>query len=169
MKDGDASRRIKGLDVAATTLVFLVLAGFIMSGDWVPLLDSANLAFHQAGHPLAGLLSERLTVYGGTLLQLPFPVLAVIHFSRNNNPTGVALGTIWLGEDFHNIAVYMADARAQVLSLMGNGDHDWTEIFLRWSVLRQDTWIAGFTHFLGWLLMAGAVLWLFRAWRRQQT
>ncbi len=155
--------------MAAAALVFLVLAAFIVSDDWVPLLDSANLAFHEAGHPWPDCSSERLTVYGGTLLQLLFPLLAVTHFSRKDNPTGVALGVIWLGENFHNIAVYMADARVQVLPLVGNGDHDWTEIFLRWGVLRQDTRIAGFTHFLGWLLMAGAVLWLFRAWRRQEA
>ena len=50
----------------------------------------------------------------------------------------------WLFQNFWNIARYMADARAQVLPLVGNGEHDWTEIFSRWGVLRRDTGIAGF-------------------------
>jgi len=44
---------------------------------WVYVLDSANLVFHEAGHPLFGLLlGERITVYGGTLGQLVFPAVA---------------------------------------------------------------------------------------------
>jgi hypothetical protein len=62
-----------------------------------------------------------------------------------------------------NIGRYMADARAQVLPLVGGGEHDWTEIFSRWGVLPLDTRIGGFTRFLGLVLMAYALIWL---WRR---
>ena len=62
----------------------------------------------------------------------------------------------------------MADARAQVLPLVGSGDHDWTEIFSRWGVLQRDTTIAGFVSLLGWagvLITAG---WLWRRWRQDR-
>jgi hypothetical protein len=59
------------------SLLLTLLAGFLLIGHalwgWIPILDSANLAFHEAGHPLFGLLSARLSVYGGTLMQLLIP------------------------------------------------------------------------------------------------
>jgi hypothetical protein len=130
--------------VAAFTVVCL---GFHWFGEdgWVPLLDSANLALHEAGHPLVGIFSTRLTVYGGTLFQLAFPLLAALQFRRSANPAGIVAALVWFGENLFNIARYMADARAQELPLVG-GDHDWTEIFGRWHVLHLDGRIAGFTR-----------------------
>lgn len=133
--------------------------------DWVFLLDNANLALHEAGHPLVGLFSERLGVYGGTLFQLLFPALLTLHFTREGHPSGVSVAVIWLGENLLNIARYMADARAQVLPLVG-GDHDWTEIFSRWGVLQNDLRIALWTRLLGYSLMLAALFWL---WLRYQA
>ncbi len=137
---------------------------------WVPLLDSANLALHEAGHPLVGLFSERATVYGGTLFQLAFPLAVAVHFHRAANLAGVAGAIVWLGENLFNVARYMADARAQELPLVG-GDHDWTEIFSRWHVLHLDGRIAGITRGIGLILIVAAVVWLYRCWRktRQST
>jgi hypothetical protein len=78
-------------------------------------------------------------------------------------PVSFALAGVWLFENFLNIARYMADARAQVLPLVGGGEHDWTEIFSRWRVLAYDTRIAGFVTFVGWSGMIAMALWL--AWR----
>ena len=133
---------------------------------WVPLLDDANLALHEAGHPLVGLFSNRLMVYGGTLFQLLFPALTIVHFRREQDAVGAAAGTIWLGENLLNIARYMADARAQVLPLVGGGEHDWTEIFTRWGLLAKDIKIAGLCRGIGGMVISAALYWL---WRRHQT
>ena len=131
------------------------------SGErWVFLLDNANLAFHEAGHPLFGLLSDRLTVYGGTLGQLMFPLAAVFSFYHQRAALSFAFCVLWLGENLFNISVYMADARVQLLPLVGNGEHDWTEIFSRWGVLDWDAGIAGMVRVVAWLLVAGAGAWL---------
>jgi len=132
---------------------------------WFPLLDSANLAIHEAGHPLVGIFSSRATVYGGTLFQLIFPLAAAWHFYRENNAGGIAASVVWLGENLFNIARYMADARTRVLPLVGNGEHDWTEIFSRWGVLHLDYRIAGVTRGIGVVLVVGAIAWLYRLWR----
>ncbi len=144
-----------------------VCLGFHWFGEegWVPLLDSANLALHEAGHPLVSVFSTRATVYGGTLFQLAFPLAAAVHFHRSANPAGVAGAIVWLGENLFNVARYMADARAQELPLVG-GDHDWTEIFIRWHVLHLDARIAGITRGIGLILIVGAVVWLYRRWRQ---
>lgn len=135
---------------------------FFTKDAWVPFLDSANLAFHEAGHPLVSMLSGRLTVYGGTMFQLMFPLAAAAHFHREGLPVGACSSAVWLGENMLNIGRYMADARAHLLPLVGGGDHDWTEIFSRWGVLRWDVHIAGFTRLLGLLIILAAVAFLFR-------
>jgi len=80
----------------------------------VPILDSANLAIHEAGHPIVGLLGGRLMVYGGTLFQLLFPALVAFHFLRRGGAVGLAFGLVWLGENLLNVMRYMADARAHL-------------------------------------------------------
>lgn len=145
---------------------YIVLARLFSEEGWVPILDSANLALHEAGHPIVGLFNERLMVYGGTLFQLLFPALMTWHFLRRGEAAGFAVGLIWLGENFFNVARYMADARAQILPLVGGGEHDWTEIFSRWGMLDADTRIAGLTAFLGWVLILGTLAWLGREWLR---
>ena len=132
---------------------------------WFPLLDSANLAVHEAGHPLVSIFSTRATVYGGTLFQLFFPLAVAWHFYHAGNKSGLAASIVWLGENLFNIARYMADARLRQLPLVGNGDHDWAEIFSRWGVLHLDGRIANVTRGIGVILIVGAVVWLYRRWR----
>jgi hypothetical protein len=153
--------------VAAIAALLLVIHAISRDG-WVPILDSANLALHEAGHPIVGIFSERLMVYGGTLFQLAFPAVVAVHFARRGEPAGLAMGAVWLGENLLNVARYMADARAQALPLVGGGEHDWTEIFLRWGVLQKDVKIAGFTRGLGIALMIGAAFWLWRRYREDK-
>lgn len=152
--------------VAVASFAAICLAFHAFGGQsWVPILDSANLALHEAGHPLTGLFSSRASVYGGTLFQLAFPVAVAVHFHRAGHAAGAAAGGVWLGENLLNVARYMADARVQELPLVGGGDHDWAEIFSRWHMLQLDTRMAGFTRIVAVLLMAGSVVWLFRQWQ----
>jgi hypothetical protein len=139
-------------------LLLTLLAGFLLLGHalwgWIPILDSANLAFHEAGHPLFGLLSERLMVYGGTLMQLLIPAACAWEFYRREQRWSFYVCLIWIAENGLNISHYLADARAHRLPLVGGVDpeffHDWTEILSRWSLLNQNTTLA-------WLVRLGAV------------
>lgn len=162
---GEVSVSLGGL--VAVLAFGVACLGFHWLGPegWFPVLDSANLALHEAGHPLVGIFSERATVYGGTLFQLVFPLAAAGHFYHATNASGVAASLVWLGENLFNIARYMADARAQQLPLAGNGEHDWTEIFSRWGALHLDGRIAGMTRGIGVILVVGAAVWLYRRWR----
>jgi hypothetical protein len=161
--------RVSAAAVAATAAFAVFVAWAANSGDrWVWLLDNANLAFHEAGHPFFGSFSERLAVYGGTLGQLVFPLAATIGFWARREAASCAVSAIWFGENLFNIARYMADARAHQLPLVGGLDpglyHDWTEIFVRWGLLRQDLRIAGFVSFCGWIVILCAVGWLVWVW-----
>lgn len=136
---------------------------------WVPILDSANLLFHEAGHPIFGLFSSRLMVYGGTLGQCFFPLVATFQFWQKRAACSFALSLVWLFENFWNIDRYMADARAQVLPLVGGGEHDWTEIFSRWNVLNQDTVIAQRVHGLAWLGVVLTCAWLWHRFKNEPS
>ena len=130
---------------------------------FVVLLDHANLLFHEAGHPLVGLLSSRLEPYGGTIGQLTFPCVLAVSFWRKREAVGVAASIVWFFENWLNIARYLADARAMELPLVGGGDHDWNTILGRWQLLAWDTRIAATFKIIAWLGMALSVAWLL--WR----
>jgi hypothetical protein len=155
---------------AAAILVVLTLLWLASTGDrWVPILDHANLVFHEAGHPIAGLLWDRLAVYGGTIFQLGMPLAASASFWARRHTLGFALCTAWLCESLLNVATYMGDARAMQLPLIGGLDpelyHDWREIFSRWNMLELDTAWAGLNRLIAWSGGLALCWWLVRRWR----
>ncbi|HKA90310.1 MAG TPA: hypothetical protein VKE22_21760 [Haliangiales bacterium] len=132
------------------------------TGGFVPVLDHANLAFHEAGHLVYGIFGRTAELYGGTLGQLTFPVVAIVAFAWRGSTLGVAVAGVWLFENFFNIARYAADARAQLLPLVGGGEHDWENILLRWRALDADLRVAKVLRVLGvlgWLAVAGWLVW----------
>jgi hypothetical protein len=161
--DGVTKPKLAGFVTAAGLFFALVLCcepGFVF------IVDHANLLFHEAGHPIIGLFSQRLETYGGTIGQLVFPVLLAIAFWRKGQTLSFAGAGIWFFEIWLNIARYMADARAQVLPLVGGGDHDWHRILSRWNLLQHDVAIAMVIKTTGWIGMLAACAWVFwRAWQ----
>lgn len=137
--------------------------------QWVPIIDSANLAFHEFGHPFFGLFSDRLAVYGGTLAQLAFPVATTVHFLRRRETLSTAFCALWLAQNLMNVARYMADARAMELPLVGGLDpedsHDWRLILMRWGLLQWDTTLAAGLRFAAVASVVGLGVWLARRWR----
>jgi hypothetical protein len=138
---------------------------FLTADQWVFPLDNANLALHEAGHPIVGLFSDHLMVYGGTIFQLLFPALFAHYFWRRCQTAGWAVSLLWLADNLMNIGRYMKDARARQLPLVGGGDHDWTEIFGRWGVLSHDVGIGNSFRLIG-LGLATYTLWW--AWRHRR-
>lgn len=146
-----------------------VVLALLLGGDpgWTPLLDSANLAFHEAGHLGYGVFGETAGLYGGVLGQLTFPVVVIGLFGFRRQAHGVAVGAIWFAQNLFNIARYMADARAGELPLVGGGEHDFENIFTRWGVLHRDLAIADTTRTIAWLLIGVTLAWL--AWRYRRS
>lgn len=160
-----------GWVAAAGAAAFPLLVALGRGPDgWMPFLDGVNLVFHEAGHPLFGLFGgETLALLGGTLMQVLVPLLLAGHFLVRREALGVALGLQWAGQNLLNIARYMADARALQLPLVGGGEHDWSELLVRWGRLEEDTLWAGRVGGLGWGVMIAAMLWMaWRAWARRR-
>jgi hypothetical protein len=155
------TRKLTGFVIGMAVFALLV---FKSEPGFVMILDHANLLFHEAGHPLVGLFSQRLETYGGTMGQLAFPAVLAVCFWRKGEAISFAASIIWFFENWLNIARYMADAREQILPLVGGGDHDWARIFGRWNVLNHDTQIATVVRTVGWLGMSAACGWVVWMW-----
>ena len=144
----------------------------LLAGDpgWTPIIDSANLAFHEAGHKIYGIFGDTAALYGGLLGQLTFPIVVMIVFFLRRQPHGVAVGAIWFAQNLFPIARYMADARARELPLVGGTEHDFEHIFTRWGVLDQDVSIADTTRSIGWIGMIVPLAWLgWRYWKDRRS
>jgi len=157
--------RLIGFGIGAGLFTLLIL---VSESGFVFLIDHANLLFHEAGHPIIGLFSNRLEPYGGTIGQLVFPIVLTVSFWRKEQPLSFAGSLLWFFENWLNIARYMADARAQELPLVGGGDHDWNTIFGRWNLLAHDTQIASVVRCIGWIGLATVCAWVVWRWYRDR-
>lgn len=164
---------VTGISVLALAGSVFLLALFYRASDedFIPILDHANLAFHEAGHPIFGIFGWTMGLLGGTLGQLVFPIAVFVTYLRKGLVAPAALGLIWLFQNFLNIARYVADARAQELPLAGAGDrlHDWHTLLSQWNALPRDTSIARFITVLAWMGMIATVIWAALAWQRTRT
>ena len=138
------------------------LRAAVKSNFWC-FLDFVNLPFHEAGHIAFSLFGETLHILGGALAQLLIPGGLVAYFLlKERKPFAAAFCFWWFGENFVNIARYMADARELELPLAGGGDHDWNELFYRWNLLTEPRVhaVATAAHHFGVGLMLAGVAWL---------
>jgi len=90
------------------------------------LLDGVDLAIHETGHLVFSPFGEVVTALGGTLFQLVIPAAFLVSFWRRGDRYAAAFPLWWIAQNLWNISVYVADARAQDLPLVGGGEHDWT-------------------------------------------
>lgn len=142
---------------AAGAFILFATRGYFR--DWLWLLDGVALAIHEAGHPIFGLLGVRfLTVAGGTIFQLAFPIAFAFDFRRRHQPRSSDACVAWVGHNLLHIGRYAADARAQVLPLVGGGEHDWTYLLEVVGLLRHDIVVGQLFDFAGCALIAWAAV-----------
>jgi hypothetical protein len=132
------------------------------ANDW-HLLDFLNLPIHETGHLLFSWGGETIGVLGGTLFQLIIPLTFVWYFRRRGDQVGAAATLWWAGQNGFNIAVYVSDARAQALPLVGGGEHDWTFLLGKWGLLQHDQSIGIGVRIVALITMSVAVRLLYRS------
>jgi hypothetical protein len=148
--------------IAAALALGAVLVPFrmqLMNALWF--LDFVNLAFHEGGHLVFGLLglgNRFIMVCGGTAMQLLLPAAAAWQFLQRRERVSAACALWWFGQNFLGIGNYIADARAQRLDLVAGGVHDWTYLLETTGLLIHDEGIGKFVQVLGCLMMAFAAV-----------
>jgi hypothetical protein len=142
---------------------FLFLVYALADGTEFLFIDYVNLIIHEGGHFFFSWFGNTIMILGGTLGELLVPLLCGIYFFWQREITGTAFCGFWFFENFLYIGVYMADARAEALPLVGSGEHDWATLFGQWGLLLQDRAIGATTRALGLAGMLATMAWL--AWR----
>ncbi len=158
------------LSVGFAIMVYLLATKGLLGSDStiLYLTHNVNLVFHEAGHWIFGIFgNDTLGILGGSLNQVLIPAIVAVAFWRKRDAVGFAFGLFWCFENLLDVAVYMADARALVLPLIGGlGEeaHDWRNLFLRFGLLEQDTAIAAKTRLVGWVGIMVTWTWFFWRW-----
>ena len=152
-------------------LAYFAYAGWrhFADSEYGSIFSGITLAIHELGHVIFGPFGEWLAVAGGSITQLAAPLAVAAIMLRQRDYFGVAVGGAWLSMSLSNLAVYVADARAEALPLysLGGGDpiHDWNYLLGSLHLLPRDTAIAGGVHFLALATLVLSVLlgaWLCR-------
>jgi hypothetical protein len=149
-------------------------ASFVIHGvDWKYIggsfMHNINLAFHEFGHVLFAPFGRFMMILGGSLFQIMMPLIALFCFSlqmRDNFAAAIMLW--WTGQNFIDVAPYIADAKYRALPLirgMGEDAHDWGNLLTMLNRVESAGAYANLSFFVGCLLMlisfywAGWVLW----------
>ena len=129
-------------------------------------LHSINLPFHEAGHIIFSPFGEFMTVLGGSLMQVLVPIICMIAFltEASYNIFGAAVLLWWAGENMMDVAIYINDARALQLMLLGGPadaveGHDWEKILTMTNSLHRDHVLGWGAHWIGAAMMIGAIVW----------
>jgi hypothetical protein len=127
------------------TLLFLI--GLVIFNIWMIgtgsqpwIISSLNIFFHEAGHFIFSFFGHFIMVLGGTLGELLMPSSFLFYFWRHQRLPGQVFSLWWITTALYGIAIYMADARARVLPLVG-GDpagHDWWYLLRTTGLLDYD-------------------------------
>lgn len=82
-------------------------------------LDRVDLIAHEAGHLLFGYFGEFMLVIGGTMGQLLVPLAIGAYFITRLEFYSAVVALFWVGQSFLNISVYVKDAAAMDLPMVG--------------------------------------------------
>ena len=165
----------------APILLYLLYAGFRLTLEprQGTIFSGITFGIHELGHVVFSFLGEFIGVAGGSLAQLLAPAAAGLILLRQRDYFGVAVAGAWLSFSLSELSIYIGDARAQQLVLLGlTSDplHDWHYLLSTMGLLKLDGSLSFATRGLGFVLLAGSVglgIWLLvkmaRGRRDQQT
>ncbi len=128
-------------------------------GQGIVLIDTVNFIFHEAGHPIFSLFGEFMQFLGGTLGQLMIPLIFLGYFFMHRQFFSSGIMLWWFGQNFIGIGTYIADARVQVLELIG-GEHDWTYLLGKLGLLRYDRVIGSTVQITGLVIMLLSIVYM---------
>jgi hypothetical protein len=126
-------------------------------------LHLPDLVFHEAGHIIFSPFGRFMTVLGGSLLQVLIPVIAALAFLRQDEKFGAAICSWWAGQNFIDLAPYIADARRLRMVLLGGRTgaevegHDWEYLLTQVGMLHLDGRLGMAAYGLGMIVMAGSL------------
>lgn len=126
-------------------------------------MHGPNLIFHEAGHVLFMIFWDFIGILWWSLGQCLMPLIVIFVFLfKEGNPFWASVWLWWLGQNFTDVALYISDAGARSLPLIGGMSeeaHDWGNLLTMMNLLEYDFTFGIIIHYAGMILM---LLWL--AW-----
>lgn len=121
---------------------------------------------HEASHLAFAFFPSIITAAVGSIGEVIFTLLAVIAALKSRAYFALIFGCIWFMLAANSAGMYMADARSQLIPLVGFSNqpqHDWNYVFGQLGWLNADVFIGGALRGLGdivGLVALGYGLWL---------
>jgi len=133
----------------------LMVLIIINRGQFIPMVDHVNLLIHEGGHGIFSVFGKFIHALGGTLMQIIIPSMFIVFYIWKKMRISLQLALIYLAQNLLNISVYVADARAHKLPLLGGNKvyHDWTYILGELNLLDSDLVIGEIIFFLAVIIM----------------
>lgn len=123
--------------------------------------DTIILWAHEAGHVYWSFGGTFMNFLGGTLNEVLIPLGLGFYFSSKRYLFLTLFSVFLFAYNCIGISIYMADARKQVLPLLGgnhNSRHDWNYILTQINLLDWDTTLASFVQGIGAVLMIATIV-----------
>ena len=83
-----------------------------------------------------------IMILGGSLMQVIVPgVIIYVFLLREHDPYAASIGLWWLGQNLTDVALYISDASARSLPLIGGMSeeaHDWGNLLTMTGLLEYD-------------------------------
>lgn len=115
----------------------------ILGGHQPWIINSLNIFFHEAGHWIFSIFGHFIMVLGGMLGEMMMPGLFIFYFWRQRNIPGQVFSWWWFSTALYDTSIYIADARARVLPLIGGQEgHDWAYLLGKTGLLKADIFIS---------------------------
>jgi len=104
------------------------------------LLHLVNLPIHETGHLVFMPFGETMQLLGGSLFQILVPTVFVASFARRRDGFAAFVCLWWVAHNLWDVSVYVGDARARALPLLGDDpdNHDWFNLLGIWDRLDRD-------------------------------
>lgn len=107
---------------------------------------------HEVSHLIAGFLPGILVAAAGSIGEITFTILIVIAALKARSYFAAIFGALWVTLAMNSVGRYMADARTQLIPLVGPSDqpiHDWFYVFNQLGWLQYDTVIGNIVRWIG--------------------
>lgn len=144
-------------------LLLLLVTGALRAlrdDDYAGLFAGITFGVHELGHLVFAPFGLWMSVAGGSLAQILLPIATGALMLHHRDYFGGAITGVWLSASLSNMAVYIADARARELTLLGFGEdplHDWAYLLSSSGLLQSDLVIARLTRMVAFgVLVASA-------------
>lgn len=105
-----------------------------------------NLGVHEAAHFATFFLPRIVISSAGSIAEIIFALLLLLAAIKGKSYFAAVFTGLWVMFSFISASIYMSDARAQAIPLIGPGEnlsHDWHYVFSQLGWLSADTLIGG--------------------------